>query len=99
MCYMVRWMQPTVGVRELRQNLSVYLDRVKKGEALTVTEHGEAVAILRPLPKASSVLDRLVAEGRASAPTRSLRDLPRPLKLRLDKPISEILDETRDERL
>ena len=29
-----------VGVRELRQNLSVYLDRVKAGETLTVTEHG-----------------------------------------------------------
>ena len=90
---------PTVGVRELRQNLSVYLDRVKKGEALTVTEHGTAVAILRPLPKATNVLDRLVAEGRASAPSRSVRDLPRPLAVRLERPLSRILDELRDERL
>lgn len=89
----------TVGVRELRQNLSVYLDRVRKGEALTVTEHGTAVAILRPLPKASNVLDRLVAEGRATAPSRSVRDLPRPLAVRLERPLSQILDELRDERL
>ena len=90
----------TVGVRELRQNLSVDLDRVKKGEALTVTEHGNAVAILRPLPPRSSVLDRLIAEGVARPATRSIRDIPRPaLKGKLDRPLSEILDELREERL
>jgi prevent-host-death family protein len=99
MCYMGRKAKSSkVGVRELRQNLSVYLDRVKKGEALTVTEHGTAVAILRPLPPTSSVLDRLVAEGVARPATRSIRDIPRPLlKGKLDKPLSEILREMRDE--
>jgi prevent-host-death family protein len=29
-----------VGVRELRQNLSVYLRRVARGESLEVTERG-----------------------------------------------------------
>lgn len=87
----------TVGVRELRQNLSVYLERVKAGEALTVTEHGEEVAILRPMPKGASLLDRLVAEGVATPPKRSLRELPRPLKLELEKPLSQILQEMRDE--
>ncbi len=38
----------TVGVRELRQNLSRYLKRVKEGETLTVTEHGREVARLMP---------------------------------------------------
>jgi prevent-host-death family protein len=99
MCYMARRNAETVGVRELRQNLSVYLDRVKKGEALTVTEHGAAVAILRPMPDAPTVLARLVAEGRATVPTRSLRDLPRPVNVNLEKPLSEILDEMREERL
>jgi prevent-host-death family protein len=98
MCYMAR-RRGTVGVRELRQNLSVYLDRVKKGEALTVTEHGAAVAILRPLPTAPTVLARLVAEGRATVPTRSLRNLPRPLTVTLEKPLTEILDDIREERL
>lgn len=89
----------TVGVRELRQYLSVYLDRVKKGEALTVTEQGTAVAILRPVSSTSSVLDRLVAEGRAAVPSRALRDLPRPLNVKLERPLSELLDEMRDERV
>ena len=97
MCYMARKARSsTVGVRELRQNLSVYLDRVKKGEALTVTEHGAAVAILRPLPAITNVLDRLVAEGVARPPSRSIRDIPRPLELKLEKPLSEILQEMRD---
>ena len=91
--------QSTVGVRELRQNLSVYLDRVKKGEALTVTEHGAPVAILRPLAPASNVLSRLVAEGRATPPSRSRAELPRPRKLKLPKPLSELLEETRQDRL
>jgi prevent-host-death family protein len=89
----------TVGVRELRQNLSVYLDRVKKGEALTVTEHGAAVALLRPLPAAPNVLSRLVAEGRATPPARALHKLPRPLAIALDTPLARILDDLREERL
>ena len=87
-----------VGVRELRQNLSVYLDRVKRGETLSVTEHGVVVAVLRPATETMSVLDRMVAEGRATAPTRSLRDLPRPT-VKADRPLQEILDEVRADRL
>ena len=97
MCYMAR--QSTVGVRDLRQNLSIYLDRVKRGEALTVTEHGAAVAILRPLAAASSTLDRLVAEGRARTPARDVASLPKPLDITLDRPLGAILSEHREERL
>ena len=88
-----------VGVRELRQNLSVFLDRVKKGESLTVTEHGEPVAILRPLAESAGLLDRLVAEGRVTPPSRSHRQLPRPVDMKLKRPLSELLDELRDDRL
>lgn len=96
-CYMTRrkTAPALVGVRELRQNLSVYLDRVKKGEALTVTEHGTAVAILRPLPQVTSALDRLVAEGRARRPIRPLGELPRPLHLGLDRPLTALLADER----
>lgn len=98
---MAREAAPTaVGVRELRQNLSVYLERVKRGEALTVTEHGQEVAILRPMPRSASVVERLVAEGRARPATRSLQDLPRPRPTasRARTP-SQILDDLREERL
>lgn len=77
MCYMAA-RSSTVGVRELRQNLSVYLDRVKAGEPLTVAERGQPVAMLVPLPHASSTLERLIASGRATRPTRNLAELGPP---------------------
>ena len=57
---------PQVGVRELRQNLSVYLDRVKEGERLEVTEHGRPVALLVPLPDDDDQLERMIALARHS---------------------------------
>lgn len=69
-----------VGVRELRQNLSVYLDRVKAGETLEVTEHGQPVAQLGPRPaKPVSIIDQMIADGRATAATIKPRDVPPPL--------------------
>jgi prevent-host-death family protein len=65
-----------VGVRELRQNLSVYLRRVKEGEALEVTEHGTTVARLVPAHARESVLERLIAEGKVRRAAGTLDDLP-----------------------
>ena len=45
-----------VGVRELRQNLSVYLRRVRRGEALEVTDRGQPVAVLQPIATSDDVL-------------------------------------------
>jgi prevent-host-death family protein len=86
-----------VGVRELRQNLSVYLRRVKAGETLEVTEHGQTVARLTPQPPETlSPLQRLIAEGRATAPTRSHKSLPPPLKIE-GVSVSETLQQMRTE--
>ena len=85
-----------MGVRELRQNLSVYLVRVKRGETMTVTEHGRAVAELRPLPGEDRV-QQLVAEGWVAAARRSAADLPRPMRPRLARPVSALLQALRDE--
>ena len=88
----------TVGVRELRQNLSVYLDRVKQGAALQVTEHGRVVAVLRPVPPNASRYDILLAQGLITPATKSIRDLPPPRKMPPgSRPMSEILDEMRSE--
>lgn len=89
----------TVGVRELRQNLSIYLDRVKQGAALQVTEHGRVVAVLRPVPPNASRYDILLAQGLITPATKSIRDLPPPRKLPPgSRPLSEILDEMREDR-
>lgn len=100
MCYMAsRTASSTVGVRELRQNLSIYLDRVKKGEALTVTEHGAAVALLRPLPSASSPLERLVVEGRGRKPLRDRASISKAPRITLERPLSVLIADDREDRL
>ena len=38
-----------VGVRELKQRLSEYLDRAERGEVLRVTDRGRPKAVLGPL--------------------------------------------------
>lgn len=91
--------RPTVGVRELRQNLSVYLRRVRKGETLEVTERGNPVAILTPLPERADPLSRLVAEGRVRRPEGNLLELGPPLDLPLEKPLSESLEDLREDRV
>jgi len=88
----------SVGVRELRQNLSVYLRRVARGEALRVTERGRAVAVLGPLPADDHPLADLIAAGRVAPATGGLADLPPPLPLDPGAPtLSQVLQEMRDE--
>jgi prevent-host-death family protein len=89
--------RPRVGVRELRQNLSVYLRRVRVGETLEVTERGNPVALLTPLPEKADAVSRLVAEGRIGRPRGSLLELGPPLEVPLERPLSEILDELRED--
>lgn len=97
MCYMEG--RPTVGVRELRQNLSVHLRRVKDGESLEVTERGRPVALLTPLPERAGVRERMIAEGRLRPGKGDLADLGPPLKVKLTKSLREALEEQRKERL
>ena len=63
-----------VGVRELRQNLSRYLERVRAGETFEVTERNRPVALLAPLAGRATALGRLVASGRATPPAGDLLD-------------------------
>ena len=91
------YMTSTVGIAELRQNLSRYLRRVERGERLIVTDRNRPVAELGPPPSSGAELDRLIAEGRVSRPTRS--GLPEPLELEGDPyTLSRALDEIRGER-
>jgi prevent-host-death family protein len=84
-----------VGVRELRQSLSVYLDRVKAGETLEVTERGHAVALLTPLPGPRTALERLIAAKRATPAVGDLLALGPPLGKRPRRRASAALDELR----
>lgn len=88
-----------VGVRELRQNLSIYLDRVKAGETLEVTEHGQPVAQLSPRVARMSILDQMIADGRATAATVDHRTIqPAPsFPDPSGRTLTEVLLQMRDE--
>ncbi|HEX5596293.1 MAG TPA: type II toxin-antitoxin system prevent-host-death family antitoxin [Micromonosporaceae bacterium] len=58
-----------VAIRELNQNTSRVMARVRAGETVEVTDRGEPIARIVPITGAGSVLARLVAQGRAVAPT------------------------------
>ncbi len=51
-----------VGVRELKQHLSAYLDRVARGEHFRVTHRGRPKAMLTPIV-VGAVVDRGIEEG------------------------------------
>ena len=38
----------TVDIRELKNNLSYYLRKAKRGKPVTITERGQCVAVLMP---------------------------------------------------
>lgn len=65
----------SVGVRELRQNLSRHLARVKSGRSLIVTERGEEVAVLVPSGAHAGEHARLAARFGASVPVGRLEDV------------------------
>lgn len=60
-----------VGIRELRDNLSRFLDDVQAGRELIVTERGRPVARIVST-SGESWLDELVAEGIVTLPEREL---------------------------
>ena len=89
-----------VGIRELRQNLSVYVKRVREeGRAYEVTERGEPVARLTPLEgRPASVLEQMIADGRITPATRKWSEMPEPVHLPPGGPtLSKILQQMRDE--
>ena len=87
-----------VGVRAMRQNLSVYLRRAGAGETFEVTTRGRPVAVLAPFETAATPMERLEASGRATPAEGDLLELGPPPKLRR-KSISRALQEQRGERL
>ena len=58
-----------IGVRELNQNTSQVLARVSGGETVEITDRGRPFARIVPVGDDRSVLVKLVAAGRAVAPT------------------------------
>lgn len=65
-----------VGIRELRDHLSRYIQQVESGDEVVVTDRGRAVARVVPI-NGTRVIDRLIAEGLVTAAvTRKRRARP-----------------------
>ena len=96
MCYHV-YMR-TVGVRAMRQNLSLYLRRVESGETFEVTDRGRPVAVLAPIQEGLSPIERLVASGRATRSEGDLLELGPPPEVGRLRKLSRALEEERAER-
>ena len=58
----------SVGIRKLKENLSRYLQGVRRGEALIITDRKKPIAVLKPLSDAGEAESRrllhLVRENR-----------------------------------
>jgi prevent-host-death family protein len=72
-----------VSIRELRNHGGDVVDRAARGEQITITRAGKAVAELRPVPRASLSAEALLAR---------LRPLPAVDADALRADVDEILD-------
>jgi len=90
-------METTVGIRDLKARLSEYLQKVKNGQSIIITEHGKPVG--RILPVAVSLEERLEMLRRAGLVEwngKKLRRIKPPAVNRGDKQVSDIVVELRD---
>jgi len=83
-----------VGIRQLRDHLSRYVDQVQKGQEIVITDHGKAVARIVPIEEGRRKLDQLIAEGLVTpAPRRGeprwMPDPNRPRAMASDLVIEE----------
>jgi prevent-host-death family protein len=85
-----------IGIRELRQNASVYLDRVKEGESIEITERGVPIAVISPVG-AMSVIDRMIADGTITPGRGDLSDWLRDNPPTGPGGLSDTLQQMRDE--
>jgi prevent-host-death family protein len=89
----------TIGLRELNQNPSRAVARVRAGESLLVTDRGKPVLRMVPEIESPGVLSRMVAEGTATAPAeRGLPELMEDLAQGVDSVTDLLLDERAHER-
>jgi prevent-host-death family protein len=81
-----------VGIRELRNHLSRYLDRVRDGDEVVVTDRGRAIARVVPAG-GERVLDRLIAEGIVTPARQPKRQAARPINTK--GTVSDLVGEQR----
>jgi len=74
------------GIKEMRKNLTKYLESVQKGEEVIITKRDEPIAKIVPIP---------TKQPKTLANREQLRSLIKPQ----GKPLSQVVSENREERL
>lgn len=86
----------TVGVRDLKNQLSRYLNRVKEGEEITVTEHGRPIARLTSVTPEVDRRAALIAAGIVRPAPASRRQLPsQRVRIAPGDPLGELVAQQR----
>ena len=90
----------SIGIRQLKAELSRQLRRVEAGETLQVTDRGRVIATIQPVdPPAESptvsVIRRLVAEGKVTWSGQKPAGSLRPARLRGRATVSDAVIEDR----
>lgn len=91
----------TVGARELKTRLGGYLQQVRQGRTLVITDRGEPVAELKPLHRPgmeNAVLEQLKAIGAVTRPENRPLAPFRPVRSR-GPSMSEAIVQDRDDRV
>ena len=87
---------PSVGIRELRDKLSLYLTQVREGKQIEITNRGEVIALLIPIKrkKVNKELLALVEEGTAAWTGGKPTGASQPVK-GYGRPLSDLIIEDR----
>jgi prevent-host-death family protein len=90
-------METTVGIRAFKAHLSQYMQQVKDGESIVITEHGKPVGRILPVPVSlEERIERLRKAGLVEWSGKKLRRIKPPAVNRGDKLVSDIVVEMRD---
>ena len=55
----------SVGIKELKEKLSSYVDKARQGEEIVVTDRGKEIALILPISRERSAIKKLAGSGRA----------------------------------
>jgi len=54
----------SVGIKELKEKLSGYVNKVRHGEEIVVTDRGREIALLTPISRERGAIKELVEKGK-----------------------------------
>lgn len=83
-----------VGIRELKNGLSKYIDRVRAGGEVIITDRGRPVARLSAVDASDDRLADLIAAGVVRAPASRVRHVPA-RRIKSKAPVSDLVAEQR----